>query len=111
MEDCIFCKIVKGEIPSEKILENEEFIVIKDANPKVKGHSLLIPKKHFQDFINMDEKLYENFLKTLKETCEKLDSDEFNFIINNGKNAGQIVPHLHLHILPRKENDGFKVSI
>ena len=110
MEECIFCKIVQGEIPSEKVLENDNFIVIKDVNPKTEGHSLVIPKEHYETFSDMPSGLYEKFLMTAKEAIEKLGTDNSNMIINNGKIAGQLVPHLHLHILPRKEGDGFKVG-
>ena len=115
MEDCIFCKIVAGEIPSEKLMENEDFILIKDVNPKVEGHSLVIPKKHFETFLDMPSELYEGFLKTASESIGKLlsetNSEGYNLIMNNKKLAGQLVPHVHLHILPRKEGDGFKVSV
>jgi len=110
VQNCIFCKIIKGEIPSEKILENENFIVIKDAHPQVKGHSLVISKKHYDSFSDLPEEIYKNLLETIKQITSKLEKD-FNLIINNGKNAGQEVSHFHLHILPRKENDGFKVNL
>ena len=106
MEDCVFCKIVKGDIPAEKVLENDDFIVIKDASPKVEGHSLVIPKEHYKTFLDLPSGLYEKFLVTAREASEKLSSGDFNFVLNNGKVAGQLVPHLHLHILPRKDGDG-----
>lgn len=112
MEDgCVFCKIVGGEIPSEKLLENDDFIVIKDVNPKVDGHSLVISKKHYENFLDMSSSLYDKFLETAKEAVKKLGAKDFNLILNNGKIAGQLVPHVHLHILPRKEGDGFRMSI
>jgi len=110
-DDCIFCKIVRGEILSEKVLENDDFIVIKDANPKVEGHSLVIPREHYETFLDLPSGLYEKFLKTAKESVEKLEAKDFNFVINNGKIAGQLVPHVHLHILPRKEGDGFSLAV
>jgi len=106
MEDCIFCKIVAGEIPCHKVWEDDDFIVIKDANPKVDGHSLVIPKEHYDTFMDMSSLLCEKFLGTVKEAVEKLDVRDFNLVLNNGKVAGQLVPHVHLHILPRKEGDG-----
>jgi len=105
-DDCIFCKIVKGEIPAEIILEDDDFIVIKDVNPKVEGHSLVISKKHYETFLDMPSGLYLGLLETAKEAIEKLGVKDFNLVINNGKIAGQLVPHVHLHILPRKESDG-----
>jgi histidine triad (HIT) family protein len=108
-EDCIFCKIVSGEIPAEKVLETKNFIVIKDANPKVEGHSLVIPKKHCNSFLDLSRKQYEDFLVTAKEAVGTFSGD-FNLVINNGSVAGQVVKHLHMHILPRKFGDGFKLS-
>ena len=111
VDDCVFCKIVAGEIPSEKVLENDDFIVIKDANPKTEGHSLVIPKEHYETFLDLPGELYEKFLRTAKEAIEKLGAKDFNLIMNNGKIAEQLVPHAHLHILPRKEGDGFSLSV
>jgi len=115
MEDCLFCKIAAGEIPSERILENEDFIVIKDIHPKVAGHSLVISKKHYETLADLPLELYEKFLKTADEAIAKLlketDAEGYNLVMNNKKVAGQIIPHLHLHILPRKESDGFRLNV
>jgi len=115
MEDCIFCKIVKGEIPSEKVIENEDFVVIKDVKPAIEGHSLVIPKKHFETFSNMPCELGGGFVKTVQEAVIKLledtGSEGYNLVINSKGVAGQIVPHFHMHILPRKKGDGFRVSV
>ena len=102
---CIFCKIVAGEIPCDKVFENEDFIVIKDANPKVEGHSLVISKKHYETFLDMPSGLYEKFLSSVKDAVDKLGVKNFNLVLNNGEVAGQLVSHLHLHILPRKKGD------
>lgn len=107
--DCIFCKIVKGEIKAEKIIENKHFIVIKDANPKVPGHCLVIPRKHFKSFLDFPKKHYEEFLEMAKKATGTFLGD-FNMVINNGKTAGQKVEHLHLHILPRSLEDGFSLN-
>jgi histidine triad (HIT) family protein len=111
-ENCIFCKIIKGEIPAETVYETKNFIVIKDANPKTKGHSLVIPKQHADTFLNLNSSLYEEFLTATKSSAEKIlkdtDSKGFHLLLNNGKSADQIVPHVHLHILPRKDNDGLR---
>jgi histidine triad (HIT) family protein len=113
--DCIFCKIIEGEINSEKVFESENFVVIKDANPKVKGHSLVIPKEHMESFFGLSEKLYKELVSVAKKSAEILKKDYsptgFNFIINNGASAGQKIFHAHLHILPRKEGDGFGVNV
>jgi histidine triad (HIT) family protein len=113
MEECIFCKIAKGEIPIEKILETERFVVFKDSNPKVPGHSLVIPKEHYKTLLDIPDSLMGEFLETAKEAAFKLiketGAEGFNLIMNNYEVAGQVVPHAHLHILPRKKNDGFVV--
>ena len=109
MEDCVFCKIVKGEIPSEMVLENEDFFVIKDISPKVAGHSLVISKEHYDDFVSMPRDLFEGMLETARVAVAKLGAKNFNLVLNNGKDAGQVVGHLHLHVLPRVEGDGFNL--
>jgi len=107
--DCIFCKIIEGKIPSEKVLENKRYIVIKDANPKVPGHLLVIPKKHYKSFLDFPKKHYEDFLDIVKKTTGTFSGD-FNIVINNGKTAGQEIEHLHMHILPRTLGDDFKLN-
>ena len=111
MEDCVFCKIVKGELPSEKVLENHDFIVIKPLDPLVMGHSLVIPREHYKTFSDMPADLYDGLLKTAKEAIDKLDTKNYNLVINSGKDSGQEIPHVHLHILPRKKNDDFKLRV
>lgn len=106
-EDCVFCKIVSGEISSEKLFENENFIIIRDVNPVTDGHCLVIPKKHFDSFLDLDSKLYEDFLKITRNFVEGLN-ENFNLIINNGENAGQVVKHLHMHVVPRTKDDEFR---
>lgn len=110
--DCIFCKIAKGEIPSEKIYEDDNFFVIKDINPKVKGHSIIIPKKHYKTILDMPGSLGNEMLDAVKKVSLKLIKDGkaggFNLLINTYEVAGQVVPHFHIHILPRKRDDGFR---
>lgn len=115
VEDCIFCKIVAGDISSDKILESENFIVVKDAFPKLEGHSLVISKKHYDSFLDMPSELYEELLETSKKATLKIiegvGAEGFNLVTNNGKVAGQIISHVHWHILPRKKDDGFEFGI
>lgn len=111
MENCIFCKIARGEVSSDKVFENEDFIVIRDVNPKVEGHMLVIPKGHVSGFMELGEGLYEGFLKTARDVVEQEGVKNFNLIVNEGAEAGQVVRHLHLHILPRREGDGFGVGV
>lgn len=114
-KECIFCKIAKGEIKSEKILESDNFFAIKDINPKTKGHSLVISKSHYATLLDMPSSLLGEFLETAKELSLKLLKEEkaegFNLIMNNYSVAGQLVPHTHLHVLPRKKQDSFRVNV
>jgi histidine triad (HIT) family protein len=110
MEECVFCKIVLGDLKSNKVWEDDYFLAFLDANPVGEGHTLVIPKKHFETFIDLDletgRKYIEAIQKVGKLLMEKYDSDGFNIILNNGKSAGQVVGHVHFHLLPRKEGDG-----
>ena len=119
-ENCIFCKIVKGEIPGERVFENDNFIVIKDANPKVERHLLVVSKKHFKSILDTPSTLYGEFLEIAKEVAfdmlkgrkgEQNKPEGFNFVFNVLEAGGQVVPHVHLHILPRREGDGFKLNV
>jgi len=114
MEECIFCKISKGEILSKKIYENKEFFSIPDANPVKEGHSLVISKKHFQTSLDLPEELGSELLDCIKKTSKilmkKYGADGFNVINNNFASAGQIVKHVHFHIVPRNKNDKMNFS-
>ena len=114
-EDCIFCKIAKGEIPAKRIYENDNFFSIPDANPKVEGHSLVISNKHFENVLEMPNSLGSELLDCVKKTAMKVIGEQkaegFNLINNTMKAAGQIVDHVHFHIVPRKKDDGFSVGI
>ncbi len=110
MDDCIFCKIIQGEIQALKIYEDENFIAFLDINPRTKGHSLVIPKTHYETFIEMDDDLVSKIglvVKHIAKTLiEKLNATGFNILNNNGESAGQVVKHIHIHILPRYGEKG-----
>ena len=112
-KDCVFCKIAKGEIKAEKILENDNFFVIDDANPKTKGHCLVIAKKHYKTILDIPSTLGTELLSLIKESAiKKLKENKaegFNMIMNNFETAGQVVHHAHIHIIPRYKKDGFKI--
>ena len=103
MENCIFCKIIAGEIPSPRLYEDDKIIVIRDIEPKAKLHYLCIPKIHFATFAEMNE----NGAEVVKYCFEKIPTllkelgleDGYRVIINQGVNGGQAVPHLHIHLL------------
>jgi len=103
MENCIFCKIVAGEIPSPRLYEDDKMIVIKDIEPKAKLHYLCIPKTHFALLNEMDEEkaeILKHCFQTIATLEEKLGLKEgYRVIINQGENGGQTVHHLHIHLL------------
>lgn len=103
MENCIFCKIVKGEIPSAKVYEDDETVVFKDIEPKAKIHLLCVPKEHFAYLSEADEAraaLLGRMLKKIGALKNTLGlSEGYRLVINQGENAGQTVHHLHIHIL------------
>ncbi len=97
--DCIFCKIVKGEIPSKKVLENENFLAFYDINPIAPVHVLIIPKEHFEKFDTTPKELFCEMTDFIKEVAKKLNLSDYRLITNNGKKAGQEVFHLHIHLV------------
>ena len=101
--DCIFCKIIKGEIPSPRVYEDDDFIIIRDIAPQAKHHYLAIPKKHFADVTEMtaeDAALVGRILKKIGELSESLGlTGGFRLVSNKGADAMQSVQHLHIHIL------------
>ena len=100
MTDCIFCKIINGEIPSAKLYENDYVIAIEDINPKAKVHSLVIPKVHVESLNELeDEKIMSEILKAVKEVVKIKGVKAYRLHVNTGKEEGQIVFHLHFHVL------------
>lgn len=103
MSDCLFCKFAGGEIPVNKVFENEDFIIIRDIEPKAKNHFLAIPKKHFKYLAEMTEEdsaMLGRILATIPTLSDILKLDGgYRLVINQGDDAGQSVPHLHIHIL------------
>lgn len=103
--DCIFCKIVNKEILNFTVYENDSVIAFLDINPHATGHTVLIPKKHFSTLEEMSESDWEKIAVGLKNVQDKLRKDlkpeGFNIGINDGRFAGQVVPHVHWHIFPR----------
>lgn len=104
MDDCIFCKIVKGEIPSYKIYENEKVFAFLDIKPLSKGHTLVLPKEHYKDIQDIPEDLLCEVNKVSKRLVSRIQKkfSPLGFIIcqNNGESAGQSIAHYHLHIKP-----------
>lgn len=113
-EDCVFCKIVSGDIPSNTIYENSEFKVIMDASPAAKGHVLVLPKEHYKDIYDIDAetagKLFQLAAVVARALKEVLNCDGLNILQNNGVIAGQTVFHFHVHLIPRYEGDDVTVK-
>ena len=109
MKDCVFCKILAGEIPSDKLYEDDRMIVIRDIEPKAKRHFLLIPKKHFKLLSEMTEADADDLGACLKKIPELSDllglEGGYRLVINQGDDAGQTVFHLHIHILTGQKMD------
>lgn len=106
--NCIFCKIANGEIPSATVYEDEEFRVILDMGPATKGHALILPKEHFRDVCELDERIAAKVLplgaKVGTAMKKALGCTGFNLVQNNGTSAGQTVFHFHVHVIPRYED-------
>ncbi len=113
-DDCIFCKLANGIIPTNSIYEDEDFNVILDMAPAAKGHALILPKEHADNLYELQEETAAKVLvlakKLAKSMTEKLSCDGFNVVQNNGTVAGQTVFHFHMHLIPRYENDGQNIN-
>ncbi len=109
MDNCVFCKIIKGTIPCHKVFESSQTIAFLDVKPHAKGHSVVIPKIHAETIFELDEKYLQDLILDVKKVMEKiqqkLSPDGFNVGWNHNSAGGQVVPHLHIHILPRYSGD------
>lgn len=112
MENCIFCKIVAGEIPSEKIYEDDNTLAFLSINPNNYGHTILIPKEHYQNYFETPDKVLgylAAITKKLGGSIKKaMMAEGMNVIINSEKAAGQVIFHTHIHLIPRYGTDGHK---
>ena len=110
MSDCVFCKIVSGEIPNYTVYEDDYTLAFLDITPRAKGHTLVIPKRHSLNLLDLDEDSVSKLLPAVKKVQEKIDivlkPDGYNIGWNHGEAGGQVVPHLHIHIMPRFSGDG-----
>jgi|TARA_B110000014_G_C20111198_1_gene585415 histidine triad (HIT) family protein len=105
--DCIFCKIVNGEIKSRLIMESKNSIAFLDAFPVTKGHTLVIPKTHYGKIQDMSQNDSTDLFRTVYEVVSKIDKITGSTLlaIHNGKESGQEIPHVHVHLIPRQSND------
>ncbi len=111
MENCIFCKIIKGEIGAHKIYEDDFTLSFLDISPISIGHALVIPKAHHANIHETPEEVMAQMMRTVKKVSHAvktgLNADGINIQMNNGSAAGQVVFHSHIHVIPRHESDGF----
>lgn len=112
MKDCIFCKIIANEIPCYKIYEDSNTLAFLDISKDCYGHTLVIPKTHHKNIFEIDQQSLSHLIKTTKLVCDHYKSlgfDGVNIITNNDESAEQSIPHIHFHIIPRKENDNLRI--
>jgi len=111
MNDCIFCKIVAGEVPAARVYEDETKLAFMDIGPIRPGHTLLIPKKHYERLTDLPDELSADLAGALprlaRAVVKATDADGFNIHQTNGACSGQVVPHVHIHIIPRHDDDGY----
>ena len=107
--DCIFCKIAKGEIPVDFVEETNNFVAFLDNNPISEGHTVIIPKEHFVNFLDLPSSLGSELSDIIKKIANerlKQGVEGFNLLMRNGSSAGQEIFHAHIHVIPRKKGDG-----
>lgn len=113
-ENCIFCKIAAGDIPSTTLYEDDDFRVILDIEPASKGHALILPKEHYANLYELDDELASKALVLAKKMITKLTQvlgcEGYNILQNNGPAAGQTVFHFHMHLIPRYADDTVKIG-
>ena len=114
MEDCIFCKIINGKIPAAKVYEDSSIISFLDIMPANKGHCLVVPKEHYETFLDISDEDLKNLIVAAKKVTKALSlsigNGSYNLVMNNGKEAGQIVAHAHLHVIPRFKGDRLRLK-
>ena len=109
MDNCIFCKIIKKEIPNYTVYEDDHVLAFLDIHPRAKGHAVVVPKLHTETLLELNDELLGFLMAGVKRTQEKIDHvlppDGYNVGWNHGEAGGQVVPHLHIHIMPRWNGD------
>ena len=112
-ENCIFCKIVKKELPCFKVYEDDLVLAFLNINPVTLGHTLLIPKKHFENIFDIDENILERIAEVSKKIAlkmESIDAEGVTVFQSNGKIAEQEIMHYHMHLIPRRKSDTFRIN-
>jgi len=110
---CVFCKIAKGKVPCYKVYEDKKIMAFFDINPIAKGHTLVIPKKHYENLFDCKDKILEKMIKISQKIAinykEKLGCTGVNILNASGQSAEQSVFHIHFHVVPRFDDDGYKM--
>jgi histidine triad (HIT) family protein len=113
MDDCLFCKIVAGELPAEKVAEDERTVAFMDINPATRGHLLVVPRKHARDLLDIEPDelaaVVEAAQRMTRRVVETLDADGVNLLNSCGSAAWQTVFHFHIHVIPRYEDDPLRL--
>jgi histidine triad (HIT) family protein len=114
MKDCIFCSIAEGKIPAFKVYEDSNIVSFLDIMPASKGHCLVVPKKHYETLLDIPQQDLEPLIKMTQRIAKALSlsigNGSFNVVMNNGKIAGQLVAHAHIHIIPRFKGDRLRLT-
>jgi histidine triad (HIT) family protein len=114
-EDCIFCKVLSGEIPSERIYEDDHAIAVMDINPWTRGHAVVFPRKHAENLFEIEDGELEHVAVAAKRVATKmrdtLDCDGINLLQSNGRAAWQTIFHLHIHVIPRYDGDPLQLPV
>ena len=114
-QDCVFCKIVNKELPCYKIYEDDFVLAFLDVNPVAIGHTLIIPKEHYENIFDIDSEVFQRIAEVSRVIAKKMvdnldDVCGVNLFQSNGKVAEQVVMHSHLHLIPRRESDSFRIN-
>ncbi len=111
-KDCIFCKIINNEIPSDRVYEDESTLAFMDLRPVSRGHILVVPKQHSENLLNTDDHSLQNLMPKVKKIAnavmQAVQADGINVTTNNGAASGQVIFHLHFHLIPRFNKDDLK---
>jgi histidine triad (HIT) family protein len=112
--DCVFCKILKGEIPAQKVYEDNRIVAILDINPVAQGHTLVLPKEHHETWTDLPADLAADLAKAAQTVArgvvKSTGAEGFNLLMNNKRCSGQAIDHAHFHVIPRKKDDGVKYN-
>ena len=112
--DCIFCQIVEGKIPAQRVQENENFVSFLDINPLTPGHTLVLPRRHLEVFTELPRELAAELFAVTQDVAKAVikatRAEGYNLLSNNHKCAAQAIPHVHVHVIPRRSGDGVKFN-